>query len=252
MILPLLATAAPHARATMLAEVRRAQARQPFLAAVEIATDPHWHVYWRNPGDSGVPTKIAWRAPKGWRVEPLEWPIPRRFSTGGIAAYGYTGKTLFLARVTPSSSPGALSAKVDWLVCADACIAGGANPSLRIPVGRLTTAPTAARLRAARAALPRPASGWTVAATRGKTVILEARPPAGTVRPAGRAEFFPQESGVVDHGKPALATFKGGRFVFRMGASPFPEKRDRLRGLIVLGNRRGLLVSPALAREKTP
>ena len=249
MVLPILLLDAPHARATLRVEVMQAQAGRPFLAAVEVETDPHWHVYWKNPGDSGVPTSVRWSAPKGWRVEPLEYPAPRRFAPGGIAAYGYEGKTLFLARITPSARSGSLSAKVKWLVCADACIAGGANPAVGVKVGpRTIPGPQATRLRGAANRLPRLAEGWTLASSRAQGgIILLARPPKGERFPS--AEFFPSESGLVDHAKPAVATLQGAQYVFKMEASPFPEPKSRLNGVLVFkGAARPLIVSIPLDR----
>ena len=229
---------APHARATLRMEVVRASPGEPFLAAVEIDTDPHWHVYWRNPGDSGVPTTVEWSVPKGWRVEPLEYPAPRRFAPGGVAAYGYEGKTLLLARVTPSSKPGALAARVRWLVCSEACVQGGASLSRTLGVGsRREPSPDAGRLKSAQVDLPRPAVGWQIVATRDRKSVSLVAHPAG--RPAMRVEFFPTESGLVDQSKPFEATLLKGRYVLKMDVSPFPEPRSRLRGLLVpQGDRR--------------
>ena len=39
---------------------------------------PHWHLYWKNPGDSGAPTLIRWHLPPGWRAGEIRWPVPRR------------------------------------------------------------------------------------------------------------------------------------------------------------------------------
>lgn len=255
MLLPNLVLDVPHARAAIRVEVARAVAGHPFLAAVEVDTDPHWHVYWSNPGDSGIPTKIEWHAPKGWRVEPLDYPAPHRFAPGGVAAYGYEGKALFLARVTPSATPGPLSASVRWLVCANACVPGSANVSTKVAVGsHATPGRDAARLKAAYASLPEPAVGWTVRAVKeSKGLVLTATPPKGAV-PRTTVEFFPAESGVIDHAKPALATSKGGRFVFKMDASPFPEPRTRLKGLLVFSGvrRQALSIAPKIENGEKP
>ncbi len=252
MVFPFAVPEAPHARAALRVEVKQAAPGKAFLAAVEISTDPHWHVYWRNPGDSGVPTRIEWRAPKGWKVEPLEFPVPKRFAPGGIAAYGYEGKTHFLARVTPSKSPGALSAKVSWLVCKEACVQGGASLTTKVGLGAKAVAgPMAANLRAAQARLPSPAAGWNVRATAGKGVVLTATLPPGASQGWRQVEFFPAESGAVDQGRPLLATLQGNALVFKMDASPFPEGRTRLPGLIVTtvgGQRRAALVNPRLEK----
>ncbi len=234
----------------MRVEVTRVAPGRPFLAAVEIATDPHWHVYWRNPGDSGVPTRIAWSAPKGWRVEPLEFPIPRRFAPGGVAAYGYEGKTFFLARITPSTTPGGIAAKASWLVCSEACVQGGATVGARVPLGAVKPGPYAKALRSAHLALPRPGAGRLRART-GKGVTLEATfaSPASWWK---RAEFFPSESGAVDQAKPILATLQGGKIVFKMERSPFPEQRSQLKGLIVFASgprRQAVQVETKLEKE---
>lgn len=246
---PIVLQAPPHARAALRVETTQFAPGKAFLAAVEISTDPHWHVYWRNPGDSGVATKIGWRAPKGWKVEPLEWPVPKRFTPGGIASYGYEGKTLFLARVTPTTAGGVLAADAKWLVCQEACVIGGATVAMKLKPGALKASPHATRLRLAQRELPSPAAGWTLRALAGKRVILTATPSRGVSVPEGPVEFFPFESGVIDQGRPAIATREGTRFVFTMDPSPFPEKRSRLAGLMIFtiaGRRQALLVNPLI------
>src|SRR5437868_1703067 len=33
-----------------------------------------WHIYWRNPGDSGIPPTVTWHVPDGVRAGEIEWP----------------------------------------------------------------------------------------------------------------------------------------------------------------------------------
>ncbi|MGB1111343.1 MAG: protein-disulfide reductase DsbD domain-containing protein, partial [Gammaproteobacteria bacterium] len=51
-------------------------------AAVHFQIIPHWHVYWRNPGDSGEAPKFHWRLPDGWEAGEIQWPVPRRVPFG--------------------------------------------------------------------------------------------------------------------------------------------------------------------------
>src|SRR5437016_5218002 len=51
---------------------------------------PGWHTYWRNPGDSGLPTEIAWTLPAGFNAGDIVWPVPERFVASGIGNYGYS------------------------------------------------------------------------------------------------------------------------------------------------------------------
>ena len=33
---------------------------------------PHWHVYWRNPGDSGEAPRVDWQLPRGWQAGDIQ------------------------------------------------------------------------------------------------------------------------------------------------------------------------------------
>ncbi len=51
---------------------------------------PGWHTYWRNPGDSGEPTRLAWVLPEGWSAGEIIWPVPERQPIGPLVDYGYS------------------------------------------------------------------------------------------------------------------------------------------------------------------
>src|SRR6185503_2738803 len=105
-----------------------------------------WHVYWRNPGDSGEAPRITWTLPAGLSAGALEWPMPHRLPAGPLVNFGYEGETLLAAPITVApdvaAAPLALRALAKWLVCnQDECIPGSATLALTLPTG--TTAPTA-------------------------------------------------------------------------------------------------------------
>src|SRR6266513_3182638 len=62
---------------------------------------PGWHTYWRNPGDSGLPTEVAWQLPEGFSAGEIAWPVPEHFVLGGIGNYGYGGSADLLVPITP-------------------------------------------------------------------------------------------------------------------------------------------------------
>ena len=116
--------------------------------ALSQVMEPGWHTYWRNPGDSGLPTKIAWTLPPGWRAGDIVWPLPERISTGeGAAAilnYVYSGKVLLAVpiEVPASARPGDLvtiKAAVSYLVCKDVCVPEDGVVTLAIPVAATST-----------------------------------------------------------------------------------------------------------------
>ena len=41
------------------------QAGQPMWVGLQLTHKPEWHTYWKNPGDSGLPTQLMWTLPPG-------------------------------------------------------------------------------------------------------------------------------------------------------------------------------------------
>ena len=93
--------------------------------------EPGWHVYWKNPGDAGLPPNIHWTLPDGVTAGPLQFSAPKRLPLGPLMDYGYEDEALYPFRleIAKSVKPRAavLHAKVDWLVCSTSCIPGKAD-----------------------------------------------------------------------------------------------------------------------------
>lgn len=134
--------------------------------ALRLAPEKGWHVYWQNPGDSGIPTQLEWQLPVGVNAGPMEWPYPHRESLGDLTNYGYAEETLHLVPLRISGGSGGelrLGAKAKWLVCKDVCIPGEAQLSLTVPVADALPLADPAWTEAfssARAQLPRAAPDW--------------------------------------------------------------------------------------------
>lgn len=100
--------------------------------------EPHWHTYWRNPGDSGLPTQLELKLPAGVQAGPLLWPMPERIGVGPLANYGFEGDTVLPFEITIAADVVAqklpINAHATWLVCKDVCIPGEADLALELPV----------------------------------------------------------------------------------------------------------------------
>src|SRR5216683_6232555 len=108
--------------AALVAETASVAPAATLWVDLHLAIKPGWHVYWRNPGDSGLPTTIEWNLPSGFSAGGIYWPVPERFAQGGIGNYGYAGSADLLAPVAASKEVVAgenavLSAEASWLVC---------------------------------------------------------------------------------------------------------------------------------------
>ena len=141
------------------------QAGQTFWLGLKIEHAPHWHTYWQNPGDSGLPTQLSWQLPGGLQAGDVAWPLPKKIPIGSLANYGYEGTVLLTVPVTvtpqfqpPIAGPLRIELQAQWLVCRQECIPQEGRFTLELPV-RSATALHGALFEAAQAATPRALAG---------------------------------------------------------------------------------------------
>ena len=127
-----------HVDAKLIAAETSIQPRGTITLGVLLTMDKAWHVYWKNPGDSGEATKVQWRLPDGFEAGPLQWPAPSRFELAGFVTYGYEKQVLLTSRVKVPAALSAsnieLAADVEWLACELSCIQGQASVDIELPV----------------------------------------------------------------------------------------------------------------------
>src|SRR5205823_13799940 len=89
-------------KAQLLADTTAVKPGEPFTVGLLLDIEPDWHVYWTNPGDSGAPTTVTFKLPKGFTVGETEYPVPIKFpQPGDVVGYGYKESVLLTAKVTP-------------------------------------------------------------------------------------------------------------------------------------------------------
>ncbi len=165
---------------------------------VQFTIPPQWHIYWQNPGDSGIPTSFKWTLPEGVEAGPIQWPVPHAVDTSGIVNYGYDDHVLLQAPLHLTSTLGKADAglKVDWLVCHDTCIPESASFHIALPQHNTADA---AKLQAARDAMPVAFPGKASFSMNPQEVQLSLVPNSAWDIPAA-AEFLPVEDGVIKNG----------------------------------------------------
>jgi DsbC/DsbD-like thiol-disulfide interchange protein len=57
-----------HLTAELVSQAQGVAPGQTIHLALRQQIQDGWHTYWRNPGDSGEPTHIAWTLPAAWRA----------------------------------------------------------------------------------------------------------------------------------------------------------------------------------------
>ena len=146
----------PRVELELLADAEAVAPGASLRVGVRFRMDPGWHVYWRNPGESGVPTEVRFAGLEGLGEPP--WPAPHRFvAPGPIVTYGYGGEVLFATegRVRADATGELeLEATADFLVCEVDCIPDRVTLRRVLPVAAETRRVHQAAFDAAEAARP--------------------------------------------------------------------------------------------------
>ena len=115
-----------HVRAELMAHAPDgADAGKKVWLGLQLTHQPNWHTYWKNSGDSGLPTTLQWTMPPGVFAGEIAWPLPTKIPIGNLANYGYEGTVLLPVPLTitpdfklsPLSREIEIKLKANWLVC---------------------------------------------------------------------------------------------------------------------------------------
>jgi thiol:disulfide interchange protein/DsbC/DsbD-like thiol-disulfide interchange protein len=117
---------AAHTQASLVLSDTTAKPGDTVWVGVDLKMDPGWHTYWKNPGEAGMATTIAWQLPPGVTAGEIQWPLPQKFPPVEVTTYGYKDETMLLVPLTIGtnvpSGPITLTANLTWLECKDVCI----------------------------------------------------------------------------------------------------------------------------------
>ncbi len=268
-LVPGKARAETHVQASLVAATASIQPGQPFIVALRLAHEPHWHTYWLNPG-TGLATTLTWTLPPGFSAGTIQWPAPYLLKDRAdtVIGNGYEEETFLPVTLTAPADlkPGtsvSLHAKAEWLMCKDVCMPGNAEVALTLPVS--TDAPAldtlwGAKVAATFAGLPRVDAGWNVAAIHdAKTVTLAVTPANGIGQSPSNLHFFSDDNFVAYELPQVVIPDGHGGFLLTMQISPDgPVNPPKLLGILTSetgwladGSLRGLHVEAAFGARAT-
>ena len=214
----------PQVRAELVAHAPQGVAAgQPLALGLLIQHQPHWHTYWKNPGDSGLPTRLTWQLPAGVTAGEIQWPTPKPLPLGPLMNYGYDGTLLLPVAVTVPADFNAptldVTLSAEWLVCKEVCIPESGEFKLSIPA-QAATAGQAGLFDATRAAAPVVVPGAQgQAALKGASLVLTVSglPAAWQGRDV---RFFPETVGVIQNAAKPVARWTGGTWTAEVPLDP--------------------------------
>ncbi|MGC6606199.1 MAG: protein-disulfide reductase DsbD family protein [Lentimonas sp.] len=227
----------------LISESEQVAPGESFDVAVHFELAPHWHIYWQNPGSSGLPLELSWELPNGVTVGEVQWPVPERFDLDGYITYGYEDGVTFIVpmQVDESFIGAAIDLKVDafWLICKELCLPGEAVLELQLPIDEESEIGSHANLFGqARAQLPQQEAPWGLSAsvdTESGSAVISLN---GDALPE-TLYFYAAAEGVIDPNEPQLlSTIGAGRAELRLALDQiFTEApSDALVGVLQSGS----------------
>ncbi len=210
---------------------------------LQLAHQPEWHTYWKNSGDSGLPTQLQWTLPPGVLAGEIAWPVPKKIPIGNLANYGYEGTVLLPVplTITPEFKPSLLAGdlevrlKAQWLVCRLECIPEDGEFSLKIPA-KSTTAANGAAFQASFDAQPRPLAADSKVQVEGNALNVSVGGLPAALR--GKAlEFFPETGEVIETAGKWTQAWQGDTWTAQVPLSPHRSQSPAVMPLVLaLGN----------------
>jgi thiol:disulfide interchange protein DsbD len=214
----------PQVRAELVAHAPEGiQPGKPLWLGLKIEHQPHWHTYWKNPGDSGLPTTFSWQLPEGFSAGDIAWPTPKKLPIGPLMNFGYEDTLLLPVPVAvPAGFAGAkldVKLRAEWLVCKEVCIPESGEFAISLPA-QAATAGHAALFAAAAAAQPQPVAGAEAKAVlEGDVLVFDIAglPAAWHGKPL---TLLPEIGSVLANAAPGTSAWKGGTWTARLPLDP--------------------------------
>ena len=226
----------------LISEVENIQPGEPFWVALHFKIREGWHIYWRNPGDSGMSATIDWKLPNGFSAGDIVWPYPKRFPIGPLVNFGYEDEVTLPIEVTPpanlaTNNPVELIANTDWLVCQVECIPEKATLNLTLPVTN-TSAETnqkwADAFEATRQALPKTAPWSVIASIEQEELVLRFEAPEMQKAQIEQVVFFPDRDGVITNAAPQEAVFDQKGLSLKLQPGYLTSQLEQVSGVLVI------------------
>lgn len=245
-----------HATGTLLSERSSVTPGDTFIAALKLELAPHWHVYWINPGDSGLAPGATWSNSPALTPGEFRFPPPHAIPLDPLISYGYEDEVVlpFEVKVAADAKVGdtlTFGAVFDYLICADICVPEEVTLSISLPVAAAPApdANASAIIAATLAQLPKDITGRAAIERSGDVFRLGVADPAIATAMADAADvrFFPYGPEILHPPvQPAKVGPEGVQL--EMKASAFASPTSVIAGVLVIegkdGVHRGWEVAP--------
>ena len=227
------------ARVRLIAAAGDGQSADELRLGLQFSLEPGWKIYWRTPGEAGIPPVLDWSGSDNLASAELRWPVPHRFSLFGIDTFGYSGEVVLpiRARAEQAGQPVHLEAQLSYLTCSDICIPRDGMLELDLPAAGVP--PSAEGFLIAQAELLVPGDGRT-AGLGLERALLVGDPEEPVLEVVARSDMPFEAPDLLVEGPPG--------YLFAKPTVAFAN--DRHEAVLRVQSRRGLLAEGVLEGKR--
>jgi thiol:disulfide interchange protein len=245
-----------HARTELMAHAPDgvAPGKQVWVG-LQLVHQPEWHTYWKNSGDSGLPTQLQWTLPPGVVAGDIAWPVPKKIPIGTLANYGYKDTVLLPVplTITPDFKPSLLGGTLDvklkaqWLICRIECVPEDGEFSLKIPA-KSSTAANGAAFQASFDAQPKALASEGKVQVEGDALAVSVTGLPAAVR-GKTLEFFPETGEVIETAGKWSQAWQGDTWTARVPLSPQRARSPDVMPIVVALGQQGWRIQAKVTGE---
>lgn len=229
----------PHLEVKLISDQQSLSPGSSFTLGVLFKPEPGWHIYWKNPGDSGLAPRFAWQSSGGVSVDEPLWPYPEKIEVGPLVNYGYQEVLLpFPARFSSSQSQASsvtVTVSLQWLVCKDECLPGEAQLEATLPISGSSSAPSeyGALFENTLKNIPTAPERVSIAVEEQQDQIVIALIPLEARFFPSSVSFFPEDPRVIANAAPQEVSLDGGALRITLKRDPSVRAPiNRVRGVL--------------------
>lgn len=213
---------------------------QPFYLLIKLNIKDGWHTYWRNPGDSGMPTDIQFETQDNIKISDIIWTeLPQRFPFDDMVNFGYDKVQNLIVKVEPNNNNKdiTIKANVFWLVCKTECIPQDTSVTITIPYSE-NSSPNTDNLtminNLIKSAPTHQDIAYSSAKIEGDYFVLETN---DNLLKENKFTFFPYHAGFFANTISPIIDKNGENWTYKFRLDEYKiENPDKFEGLIVIGD----------------
>ncbi len=212
------------------------------LVAFKFKMQKHWHIYWVNSGDSGLPTEVKLKLKNGITESNLEYPIPTKIPFSGYVNFGYENELILFKKLyfpkTSSSKFNEIHAKISWLVCKETCIPQDTNLTIKFVIANeriVNSKWVENRLDSIYSLLPKKNTTFAIKAEKGKnSVKIDLTYLYPNANDFTNIEFLPYDASIYDYSEKPFVFNQNGIYTLnlRLDKNRY-EEPEKLRGILI-------------------